>query len=406
MAVLLGHIALLCREHPQCLLHLCHAVALGLGLRLGALQGLFQIRDLLLLLLHLRVQQRRLFFTGQGDLGQAFKLLHRFFFALRPLRALLLQGGQTLFHPLASLDHKADFRFQAADFGTGFVQQALNLIDLIAGSVVRLAHGLQIGFDAAQVRHARLQCQNRALRIRLHLGLVGQRFGTLEVPLLVLLEGDVGLQTLVAQGHFGLEFEFFEIGVQLPQDVFYPCQVGPRVAQAVFGFAAALFVFRDTGRFFQEQPQLFRLGLDDAADRALADDGVGARAQTGAQKHVLHITAAHSLVVDEIARCAIAGQHPAHRDFAKLTPLASGAVVSIVKHQLHAGTAGRFAVGRPIENNVLHGLATQLTGAAFAQHPTHGVHDVGFAATIGPHHPHQLAGQKEVGWFDKGLEAR
>jgi hypothetical protein len=50
----------------------------------------------------------------------------------------------------------------------------------------------------------------------------------------------------------------------------------------------------------------------------------------------------------------------------------------------------------PLKDDVLHGLATQLAGFALAQHPTHGIHDVGLAATIGPHHAHQLPRQRKL----------
>ena len=172
----------------------------------------------------------------------------------------------------------------------------------------------------------------------------------------------------------------------------------------MFGFAAALFIFRNAGRFFQKQAQFFGFGLNDAADRALANDGVSAWAQTRAQKNVLHIAPPYHLVVDEVARCAVARKHPANGDFAKLTPLAPGAVVSVVEHQLHAGATGRFARGCAIENNVLHGLAAQFACTALAQYPAHGVHDVGFTAAVGAHHAYQLAWQQKIGGLNKGFE--
>ena len=77
----------------------------------------------------------------------------------------------------------------------------------------------------------------------------------------MLLERGVGVQRVVLGGHLGLLFELFEVGVQLAQDVFHPREVFARVGQAVFGLAAALFVFGDAGRFFEEQAQLFRGGF-------------------------------------------------------------------------------------------------------------------------------------------------
>ena len=53
-------------------------------------------------------------------------------------------------------------------------------------------------------------------------------------------------------------------------------------AHAVFGFAAALFVFGNTGGFFYIHAQFFRLGFNQPRNHALFDNGVGARPQTGA----------------------------------------------------------------------------------------------------------------------------
>ena len=189
---------------------------------------------------------------------------------------LFLERDQALLHALAPFHHKADFGLQTPHVRAGFVQQALGLIHLVACGVMRLAHGFQLGLNMAQIGHAGLERVDCGQSVGLHLGLVGQCFGTLEEPLLVLLLRHFGLQRVVLLGHLGLLFELLEVGVELAQDVFHPRQVLARVRQAVFGLAAAFLVFGNAGGFFEEQAQLFRLGFDDATDGALADDGVGA----------------------------------------------------------------------------------------------------------------------------------
>ena len=271
---------------------------------------------------------------------------------------------------------------------------------------MRLANGLQIGLDVAQRRHARLQLVHRFVRIHLDTGLVGLGLGASQEPKLLLLERAVSLQRVELAGHLGLLFQLVQIGVELAQDVFHAGQVFARVGQAVFRLAAAFFVLGNPSRFFQEQAQLFGFGFDDAADRALADDGVSAWAQARTQEHVLHIAPAHRLVVEVVAAGAVTREHPLDGNLGELAPLATGTVIRVVKNQLHAGPAGGLADVGAIENHVLHGLATQLTGAAFAQHPAHGVHDVGLAAAVRPDHAHQLPRQHEVGGLGKGLEAR
>ena len=183
-------------------------------------------------------------------------------------------------------------------------------------------------------------------------------------------------------------------------------QVLARVLEAVLGLAAALLVLRDTGRLLEEHAQLFGLALDDAADRALADDGVGARPQAGAEKDVLHVTPAHQLVVDEVARTAVARQHALDGDLGEGVPLTAGARIGVVEHEFDTGPAGGLALARAVEDHVLHRLAAQLAGLALAQHPAHRVHDVGLAAAIGPDDADELAGKLERGRIGEGLEAR
>ena len=214
------------------------------------------------------------------------------------------------------------------------------------------------------------------------------------------------LQVVEALRHLGLAFQFFKVGVQFAQDVFHTRQVFAGVAQAVFGLAAAFFVLGNACGLLQKQTQFFGLGFNDAADRALANDGVSAWTQTSAQEHILHITAAHRLVVDVVAAGAVAGQDPLDGDLGELAPLAARTVAGVVKHQFDTGAAGGFAAGGAIEDDVLHGLATQFAGTALTQHPSHGINDVGLATAVGADHAHQLTGQHEIGGVCKGFEAR
>ena len=405
LAALLVQAALLGGQHANLLLHLHHAGALlaGAGLRLA--QSVFQVGQLHGLLFELGGQQLGALFGIHARTGQVFQLDVGLFLAGLPLGDLLGQGGQALLHAHAAFHHVADFGFEPPHFGRGLVQLALGLVDLVARRVVRLADGFQVRFDSAQVGHARFQVVHGLQAFQAHLGLLGLGVGALQEPQLVLLERGVGVQRVVFGGHLGLLFELFEVGVQLAQDVFHPREVFARVGQAVFRLAAALFVFGNPGRFFEEQAQLFGARFDDAADGALPDDGVGAGPQARAQKHVLHVAAAHGLVVQKVAAGAVAREHAAHGHLAVLAPLAACAVVGVVKHQLHAGAAGLLAGGGAAENHVLHALAAQLAGLALAQHPAHRIHDVGFAATVRPHHAHQLPWQHEVGGFSERLEA-
>jgi hypothetical protein len=254
--------------------------------------------------------------------------------------------------------------------------RSLCRVQRVAGAVVRLAHGLELRLHLAQLGQPRLQrvvCLfHRALDALFFLGGVA----VLEEPELVLLQRLLVDQLAVGGGDLGLRLELLEVGVELAQDVLDPRQVLACVLEAVLGFAAALLVLGNAGGFLEEQAQLLGLALDDAADRALTDDRVGARTQAGAEEHVLHVTPTHRLVVDVVARRAVTREHALDRDLGERVPLAAGACVFVAEHQLDTGAAGRLALTRAVEDHVLHRLAAQLAGLALAEHPAHRVDDV------------------------------
>ena len=190
------------------------------------------------------------------------------------------------------------------------------------------------------------------------------------------------MQRVVSGGDLRLRFKLCEIGVQLAQNVLHALEVLARILKTIFRLAAALFVLGDTGGFFEEDAQLLGTGFDNARDHALTNDGVRARAQTGAEEDILHITPTHCLIVDVVGRGTVAREYALDRDLGEAAPLSRSLSGTVVEQQLNRGAAGWLAAGRAIENDVLHGLAAQLGCLGFAQHPAHGVDDVGLAAAI------------------------
>ena len=79
------------------------------------------------------------------------------------------------------------------------------------------------------------------------------------------------------------------------------------VAHAVLGLAAPFFIFGNARRLFEKDAQFVGLGLDQARDGALLDDGVAARAEPGAEEDVGDVLAPAAGVIEEIERLAIAG---------------------------------------------------------------------------------------------------
>ncbi len=225
---------------------------------------------------------------------------------------------------------------------------------------MRGAHGFELGFDMAQLRSLRLQVDLGLLDSALVAFLLLLGLALAQQPQQVLLFFAVGVQRLEALRHLGLAFQFFEVAAEFAQDVFDAGQVLARVRQAVFGLAAAFLVLGHARGLFQEDAHVIGLGLDDARDHALPDDGVGARAQARAQEDVLDVAPAHRLVVDVVGRSAVAGQHALDRDFGVLAPLAGSAALGIIEHQFDTRPASLLARGGAVEDDVLHGFATQL----------------------------------------------
>ena len=92
----------------------------------------------------------------------------------------------------------------------------------------------------------------------------------------------LGLQGAPGFGGFGFLREFVALFAQLVQAVVVAGEVVAHLVHARFAFFAPCFVEGDARRFFDEDAQFFGLGFDDAADHALFDDGVAARADAGA----------------------------------------------------------------------------------------------------------------------------
>jgi hypothetical protein len=128
-----------------------------------------------------------------------------------PLRVLRLQVGQALLGALAAFDHVADALFQPAHLQRRLGQRALRGVQGVAGGVVRLAHGLQLGLDVAQLG----QRASSALVASATAGaraLLPGRVAVLQEPQLVQLERALVLQLAVARRHLGLLLQLVEVG--------------------------------------------------------------------------------------------------------------------------------------------------------------------------------------------------
>ena len=344
---------------------------------------------------------------GRGDPGgDAVALGARLGLPGQPGAVLDLEIGALPGDPLSAFGDIADPLLEPADVERRFAERALRRMQGIVGFVVRLADRFELGLGMTQLGGPRFERRDRGDDRGLHPLLLTRRVAMLEEPELVLLERAVLLQRAIAAGDLGLRLELGQIEVELAQDVLDAGQVLARVLEPVLGLAPPFLVFRDPGRLLEEEAQLLRLALDDSRDRALADDRVGARSEAGAEEHVLNVAAAHRLVVDVVAARAVARQHALDGDLGEAVPGPARPAGGVVEGQLDAGAPGGLAQARAVEDHVLHRLAAQLAGLAFAEHPAHRVDDVRLAAAVRADDADELAGELELGRFDERLEAR
>ena len=388
---------------------------------LAAEAGSFVVPSLLLFggLLLGSLELGQLLFEGGGFGGEQFELHLLLFGGLFGLGVLLLQlgvfavdfldgglgGGLFAFEALALALPRADLLFEAggllAQQGVLLVEPVLLSLLLLLGLAQHLhgiVHGLVLPGEFVLPLAGAFVFGGGAVG-------GGEGVPPLGEVVAVLRLVELGGEAAVAFGGSGLALEFFHLAAKFGLQIAKALEVFAGVAQAVFGFAAAFFIFGYAGGFFDVGAQFFGAGFDDAGNHALFDHGVAARADAGAEEKVGDVAAAHLLAVDVVAGFTLAGELAADADFAVLPPCALQAAVGIAEHELHGGAGGGAAGGGAVENHVLHALAAQLFGRGFAQHPAHGVDNVGFAAAVGPDYGHQLAGHVDGGGVGERFEA-
>ena len=141
----------------------------------------------------------------------------------------------------------------------------------------------------------------------------------------------------ILAGDRRLSFESLHLRTEFAAYVFDARQVLARVGDPVLCLLAPLLVLGDAGGFFEEDAQLVGLGLDDARDRALPDDGVGARSETCPEKQIGDVLAPHVQVVDVVLGLAAAREQALDRQLGVLRPLAGDAAERVVEDEFDRG---------------------------------------------------------------------
>ena len=176
-------------------------------------------------------------------------------------------------------------------------------------------------------------------------------------------------QGAVARRLAGLALERLHLRFERRDDVLEAVEIGLRCAQPQLRLVTARVQAGNARRFLQQMPPLGRLGADELADLALADQGRGTGTAGRVGKQDLHVSGAHVAAVDAIvgARAAL----DAARDF-ELGMLVIGGrrvALGVVEHQRHLGQVARRALGGAGKNDVVHLAAANLLGGGLAHDP-------------------------------------
>ena len=239
-------------------------------------------------------------------------------------------------------------------FGAGFVKAALNGAQRICIRGLVGANALDLCLGFAQIREHRLH-RSFATRCR-GIANPGFRIKTLQ-PQRQQLRGQLSLlffERLIAAGGGGLALQVADLLLHLFAQVVQAIQILARVADAAFGLAAPLLVAGNARRLFEESAQVLGPRLDHARDHALLDDGVAARAQTGAEKQLRDVLAAHLQAIDEIVGRTVAAHGSLERDLVVARVRAADLPIRIVEHQFHRRLTQGLARCGAVEDHVGH----------------------------------------------------
>ena len=372
----------------------------GVGLLhrgLGLFQRRFQLGQLLCQFFLLGAQGLQAILEGQQPLAvilaEAIELVELAAGTLEIPRQLLIAGAGVF-----------ELLLEAGDGSGGLVKACLALVELRGQAIVLGAGLFQPGLALAHAEHLALHRGLELAHPGVLLGLGGTQGASAQQRKLPLDPVLFFFQRLIASGRLGLTLEPLELLVQLLTDIVEPVQVLLGATHAIFGLATALLVLGDTGGLFQGGAQLFGARLDQPRDHALADDGVGARPQAGAQEQVGDVASATLLAVEEVAGLGVPGDLTLDRDLGVLGVDPAHGAVTVVEGQLDGGHAHRLAPGGAVEDDVGHRLATQGLGRGFAHDPAYGVDDVRLAAAVGTDDGGHVAVKGHRDRIDEGLE--
>ena len=220
-----------------------------------------------------------------------------------------------------------------------------------------------------------------------------------------LVTADVVGQVPIAGRLAGLPLEALELGLEGRDDVVEALQVALGGAQAQLGLVPAGVQAGDPGGLLQQGPAPGRLGVDQRADPALADQRGRVRAGRRIGEQELDVLGAMLAAVDPVGRAAAALDLSGDLKLVQLGEVAAGGAVAVVQGERDLGQVARRARGAAGEDDVVHLAAAHALGRGLAHDPAQGLDEVGLAASVGADDPGQARRDDQLRRIDEGLKA-
>ena len=258
-------------------------------------------------------------------------------------------------------------------------------------------------------RRFRLRCKPQCLQRGEQGCLIGLDLRLGLAPLQMQQQGlgppDLARQLLVAFRLSRLPLQAVELRDELADDVAEAGEVAFGRVQPELGLVAAAVQAGDAGCILQHPAALLRLGVDDLADLALADQ----RRRAGAGRRVLEqqldVAGTGVAAVDAVGGAGLALDAARDLDDVGVVELGRGDARGVVEEDRHfRPVAGRARVGAG-EDHVVHGGGAHRLVRGLAHHPAKRLEQVRLAAAVRTDDPGQPPLDHKLGRLHERFEA-
>jgi hypothetical protein len=184
-----------------------------------------------------------------------------------------------------------------------------------------------------------------------------------------LLTANFGGQTLVAAGLTRLTVQIFDLLLKLAENILETSKIVLGALEAQLRLVTARMQAGDAGRFLENEPSRLRLGADEFADLALADEGRRARSGGGVGEQQLYVAGADLAAVDAVGRPGFPFDAPGDVDHFRVVEGGRRLAIGIVENDANFGDIARRPTAGSRKNHVLHAGGAHALVGILAHHP-------------------------------------